>query len=76
MDEQRQDVQLEPTYNCSVPIQNVALKTCWKRWTIGRGGEKGSGISVMMAWDDDVCYATFGIFILQSSHIDHNKILK
>ena len=27
MDEQRQDDQLEPTYNSSVPIQDVALKT-------------------------------------------------
>ena len=27
----------------------VALGTCRKRWTIGRGGEKESGISVLMA---------------------------
>ena len=27
MDKQRQDDQLEPTYNSSVPIQDVALKT-------------------------------------------------
>ena len=27
MDEQRQDVQLGPTYNSTVPIQDVALKT-------------------------------------------------
>ena len=26
MAEQKQDDQLEPTYNCSVPIQNVAMK--------------------------------------------------
>ena len=25
------------------------LRTCRKRWTIGRGGEKGSGISVLIA---------------------------
>ena len=53
MDEQRQDDQLEPTYSSSVPIPDVALKTCWRRWMIGRGGEKGSGISVLMAWHDD-----------------------
>ena len=49
MDEQRQDDQLEPTYNSSVPIQDVALNTGWKQWTIETGGEKGSGISVLMA---------------------------
>ena len=49
MDEQRQNDQLEPTYSCSVPIRDVALKTCRKQWTIGRGGEWESGISVLMA---------------------------
>ena len=39
MDEQKQDDQLEPTYNSSVPIQDVALKTYRKPWTI----DKGSG---------------------------------
>ena len=38
MDKQRQDDQLEPTYSSSVLIGDVALKTCWKQWTIGRGG--------------------------------------
>ena len=41
MDEQRQDVQLEPTYSSPVPIRNVALKTYQKKLTIGRCGEKG-----------------------------------
>ena len=53
MDEQRQNDLLEPTYCSSVPIQNVALKTCRKQWTIEKGREKGSGISVLMAWHDD-----------------------
>ena len=53
MDEQRQDDQLEPTYSSSVPIRDVGLKICWKQWTIGRGGERGSGISVLIAWHDD-----------------------
>ena len=50
VDEQRQDDQLEPTYNSSVRIRGVGLKTTEK------GGEKGSGISVMMArhHDDDI----------------------
>ena len=56
MDEQRQDDQLEPTYSNSVPIWNVALRTCRKQWTIENGGEKGSGIPVMMAGHDDNDY--------------------
>ena len=31
MDEQRQDVQLEPTYSNSVPIRDVALRTRQKK---------------------------------------------
>ena len=53
MDEQWLDDQLEPTYNSSVPIQDVALKTYWKQWTIEKGGGRGSGISVLMAWHDN-----------------------
>ena len=53
MDEQRQDDQLEPTYNSSVPIQDVDLKTCQKRWTIEKGGGRGSGRSVLMVRHDD-----------------------
>ena len=49
MEEQRQDDQFEPTYSCIEPIRHVALKTCRKQWTIRRGGERGSGISVLMA---------------------------
>ena len=53
MDEQKQDAQLESTLSSSVPIRDVALKTCRKRWTIGRDDERGSGISVMIAQHDD-----------------------
>ena len=60
MDEEWQDVQLEPTCSSSVPIRDVALRTCWKQWTIGRGGKRGSEISMLIArHDDDVviqCY--------------------
>ena len=52
MDKQRQDDQLEPTYRSSVPIQDVVLKTCWKQWTIGRGGERESGISMLIVRHD------------------------
>ena len=33
--------------------RRVPLKTCRKRWTIGRGGERGSEISVLIARQDD-----------------------
>ena len=44
---QKQYDQLEHTYSSS-----VALKTCQKRWTIGRSGERGSGISMLAALHD------------------------
>ena len=53
MAEQRQGDQLAPTFRSSVRIRGVALRTCRKRWTIGLGGERGSGISVLMARQDD-----------------------
>ena len=49
MDEQKQDDQLEPTYSSSVTIRDVAQRTCRKQWTIGRAGERWSGISVLVA---------------------------
>ena len=53
MDVQKQDDQLEPTYNSSVPIQDVTLKTCRKQWTIKKARRKGSGISLLMVRHDD-----------------------
>ena len=53
MEMQRLDDQLESTYSSSVSIQDVALKTCQKQWTIEKGGEKGLGISVLMVRHDD-----------------------
>ena len=42
------------TYSSYVRIRDVVLKTCQKRWTIRRSGERGSGISVLAArYDDD-----------------------
>ena len=32
-----------------VPIRDVALRIYPKQWTIGKGGEKGSGIAVLIA---------------------------
>ena len=34
-------------------LWNVDLRTSQKRWTIGRSGERGSGISVLVARHDD-----------------------
>ena len=53
MAKQKQDDQLEHTYSSYVRIRDVDLKTCQKRWMIGRGSERGSGISVLVAWHDD-----------------------
>ena len=53
MNEQRQDDQLERTYNGSVSIQDVALKIYRKRWTIEKGGWRGLERSVLMARHDD-----------------------
>ena len=53
MAEQKQGDQLEPTYSSSVRIWSAAVKTCQMRWTIGRSGERGSGISALMGQQDD-----------------------
>ena len=53
MDGQRKDDDLETIYKSSVLIQDVALKTYRKIWTIEKGGEKKPGRSVLMAWHDD-----------------------
>ena len=67
MDVHRQDDQFKPTYSSSVLIRAVALRTCQKQWTIGRGGERGSGISVLIARhddDDDGCIPYSRVLIL------------
>ena len=49
----KQDDQHEHTFSSYVRIWDVVLKTCLGRWTIGRSGERGSGISVLPARHDD-----------------------
>ena len=64
MAELKQDNQLEHTYSSCVRIRDVAQKTCQRQWTIGRSGERGSGISVLSAWhhdDDDLHKNGFGV---------------
>ena len=53
---QKQDDQHEHTFSSYVRIRDVVLKTYLGRWTIGRNGEIGSGISVLPAWHDDDYY--------------------
>ena len=53
MAKQKQDDQLEHTYNSYVRIRDVGLKTGQKRWTIKRSGERGSGIFVLAAQHDN-----------------------
>ena len=53
MAKQKQDDQHEHTFSSYVRIRDVALKTCQRRWTIGNSGERGSVISVLVAWHDD-----------------------
>ena len=53
---QKQDDQHEHTFSSYVRIRDVVLKTYLGRRTIGRSGERGSGISVLPArYDDDDC---------------------
>ena len=53
--------------SCDVRIRDIALKTSQRRWTIGRSGERESGISVLAARhndDDDLCrYRTYANLI-------------
>ena len=50
---QKQYAHLELTYSSSVRIRDVAMGTYRKRSTIGRGGERESGISMLMTRQDD-----------------------
>ena len=49
----KQDDQHEHTFSSYVRIRDVALKTCQRRWTTGKSGKRGSGISVPEARHDD-----------------------
>ena len=56
---QKQDDQHEHTFSNYVRIRDVVQRTCLRWWMIGKGGERGSGISVLPARhdddDDDIC---------------------
>ena len=53
MAEQKQDDQHEHTFSNYVRIRDVVQKTCQRRLTIGKSGERRSGISVLPARHDD-----------------------
>ena len=62
---QKQYDQLEHTYSSYVRIRDVALKTCQRRWMTRRSGERGSGISMLVArHDDDGLYMVHYIFTI------------
>ena len=70
MDVQEWDDQHEHTYSNYVRTQDVTLKTCRRRWMIGRNGERGSRISALAARHDDD-----DIFSLVLSHIQFSFYL-
>ena len=63
MANQKQDGQLEHIYSSYVMIRDVTLKTCQRRWMIGRCGERGSGISMLAAQNDDDDYGNRILFL-------------
>ena len=80
MDEQKQDDQLKSIYNSSVPIQDVALKTYWKWWTIEMGGERASGRSMLMVrYDDEYQENSINTihdkFISPAGQLDHQILI-
>ena len=50
---QKKDDQHERTFSNYVRIRDVVQKTCLKRCTIGKSGERGSGRSVLAARHDN-----------------------
>ena len=83
---QKQDDQHEHTFSNSVRIRDVLQKTCLRRWTKGKSGERGSGISVLPARhdDDDDCnfmlnskvpFIVFGpVWFLRCAWILHKNV--
>ena len=68
MAERKQGDELEPTYNSSVGIREVGLRTCQKRGTIERSGERVSGISVLVARQDDDIYIYIYMYVYNLFH--------
>ena len=62
MDEQRLYNQLEPIYSSSVPIQDIAWKTCREQWKIKKDGKRGSG-EFMLAAKHNGCVGIGHIYV-------------
>ena len=70
----KQDDQHEHTFSSYVRIRDVVLKTYLGRWTIGRSGERGSGISVLPArYDEDNCSRVPYIVVIYSAFCHTHK---
>ena len=74
MAELKQDNQLEHTYSSYVRIRDVTLKTCQRRLTIGRNGQRGSGISELAARHDDNDDVYIYIYIFKKNKTGHIRI--
>ena len=76
MAELKQDDQLEHTYSSCVRIRDIAQKTCQRRWTIVKSGERGSGISMLAARhdDDDDIYWTLAWWLQCSPRVRETRI--
>ena len=77
---QKQDDQLEHTFSNYVRIRDVVQKTCLRRWTIGKSGERGSGISVLPARhddddDDDMVSEKFSFLAISLREYNLSKIM-
>ena len=60
------------TYSSYVRIRDVSLKTCRRRWMIGRNGGRGSGISVQAVRhddDDDDTRRCFFLILIKFSNV-------
>ena len=75
MAKQKQDNQLEHIYSSYVRIRDVTLKTCQKRWMIGRSGERGSGISMLASRHDDDTPARTHSFGLSSAATENLTLM-
>ena len=62
------------TYSNFMKIRDVALKTYQRRWTIGKSGEIGSGISVLAARHDDDDDDDDGIYLNPPSRAGCNTM--
>ena len=73
---QKQDDQHEHTFSNYVRIRDIVQKTCVRRWTTGKSGERGSGISVLPAWhDDDADVDTSNAIMFTFGHITLGKVI-